>query len=104
MNKFPKRQPGSTVWYRAHDGGYECQRSADATPPEGLGWVRGFAPRDPIKQAAISAARSEQFKGRVMTPEWRAKMSAASKGRPKSEAHKAAMSIAQKNRNRKPGV
>ena len=94
----PKLQPGSSVWYRITDTGYESKRSPDANPPSNDAWIRGHVPKTPEEKIAYAACRSASLMGRVMTPEWKAKMSLASKGKPKSEAHKLAMSISQKAR------
>lgn len=102
--RHPKVQPGSTVWYRLVQKGYvgkvkngcESQRSPDSNPPPGDGWIRGHIPKTDYEKAEYTRTRSALFTGRKMSPEWRAKMSQASKGKPKSEAHKAAMSIASK--------
>lgn len=87
---------GATFWHKQNiDGTYEEIRcDAGITPDVKEGWVRGHIP----KTDASKKLMSEALKGRVMTPEWRAKMSAASKGKPKSETHKAAMSAALKRR------
>lgn len=99
-----KTQPGSTVWHRANDTGYEVRRSATKLPPEGTGWNQGFPPKSPEEQQRVFEERSRIFKGRVITEEWRARMSQASKGRPKSPEHRAAMSLAHKARNRNKGA
>jgi hypothetical protein len=98
----PKVQVGSTVWHRPiqpgytgySKNGYESRRSENSNPPDGDGWIRGHIPKTEAEKAEYTKSRSAQFTGRKMSPEWRAKMSAASKGKPKSDAHKAAMSIA----------
>lgn len=92
---------GASFWHRQVNGVFEEMRlDPGHSLPEG-DWVKGHIPKTEEEKARISAKNT----GRVMSPEWRAKMSAASKGKPKSEAHKAAMkaAVAEYHRKRKAG-
>ena len=92
---------GSTFWHRKVKGVYEEIRlKPNETLPPGV-WVRGHTPKSPEAKQNISDA----LVGRKMTEEWRAKMSAASKGRKKSPEHVAAMKAAliEYHRKRKAG-
>jgi hypothetical protein len=94
--------PGSTFWYRLVDGEYETVRCNPGTTPDGTDWIHGQRP----KSDAEKKQASEIHLGRVMSPEWRAKMSAASKGKKKSPEHVAAMvkAVAEYHRKRKAGL
>jgi hypothetical protein len=81
---------GCRWFYRATDTGYEGKRVNPGQPLPDDTWTEGRRPLTEVEKDRLRTANT----GRVMGPEWRAKMSAASKGKPKSEAHKAAMSAA----------
>lgn len=84
---------GSRWFYKSDDMGGWIEKRVDPTDPlPDANWLPGHKP----KSEETRRKQSESNMGRIMSPEWRARMSAASKGKPKSEAHKKAMAAALK--------
>jgi hypothetical protein len=87
-----------TKWFRRYNdvlGDWEIKRINPGDPEPGVPWVPGQMPRTEEVKEKLRVINT----GRIISDEWRARMSAASKGKPKSEAHKAANKLAQEKRH-----